>query len=93
VVRQAHHESAEAHRELAEGPTYPMGEKTFSNLCAEIFAKNALKRWITLRREFFSEISFVKTQAALEPSRSNHQLRYIPTIVSRHDPQRHSPAA
>jgi hypothetical protein len=37
---------------------------------------------ITSRAEIFSEISFVKTQAPLEPQRSNRQLRYIPTIVS-----------
>src|SRR5476651_2026944 len=39
-------------------------------------------RWITFSARIFSEIYFVRIQAALEPLRSNPQLRYIPTKAS-----------
>src|SRR4029078_8402996 len=41
--------------------------------------------WITCGHDIFFEISFVRILAALEPSRSNHQLSYIPTIACRRD--------
>ena len=62
-------------------------QKHLSNTC-ENFSQRArgnvrAECWITFRARIFFKISFVKSEAALEPSRSNPQLRYIPTIASK----------
>src|SRR5690242_5251330 len=53
----------------------------FSCVRAEFRFQTSSLRWITSSRPNFSEISFVRIRAPLEPTRSNHQLRYIPTIA------------
>ncbi len=57
--------------------------QNFSSMRAEIASRTASLCWITSPERIFFKISFVKSEPALEPTRSNHQLGYIPTIVSR----------
>jgi len=70
-------------RRRDKSKTYPTAREIFSSLRAEIASGTASLYWITFRARIFFKISFVKSEAALEPSRSNHQLRYIPTIASK----------
>jgi hypothetical protein len=65
--------------------TYPMAREIFSSLRAAFASRTASLRWITLRARIFFKISFVKIEAALEPTRSIHHLGYIPTTVSKDD--------
>ena len=87
MLRRAQHEGLRHHLILSLSKDEAgRNGKNLSNTSRNFFqpARGKLRArcWITLRRRFFFEISFVKSEAALEPSRSNSQLRYIPTIAS-----------
>src|SRR5690349_1933632 len=61
--------------------TYPMAAKNFFSMRAEFASRTVSLRWITSPARIFFKISFVKSEPALEPSRSTDHLRYIPTIA------------